>query len=236
MSQSYNRRTTEEAMDKLRTIGEEARAAFSQKQAVREVALRLSRETIRRSANSIRATHRGEFQEARQLLEQITALVREMEDAVAEYRDIYFAGFVEDAQKEYAEASATLAFAEGSPLPGPKELRIGYAAYLNGLGEAVGELRRYILDSLRRGDTSRCEELLALMDEAYTVLVTMDFPDALTRGLRRTTDMVRGVLERTRGDLTMALRQTSLESKLAGFEERVKSENPDPQTRPPLSL
>ena len=79
----------------------------------------------------------------------------------------------------------------------------------------AGELRRFILDSLRRDDFSRCEQLLDVMDEIYTILVTMDFPDAVTRGLRRNTDMVRGVLERTRGDLTVALRQRRLEEKLA---------------------
>ena len=221
MSQTSTGQGIDRARETLNTIGDEARAAFSQKQAAREIALRLSRTTIQHSANSIRATHRGEFQEARRLLKKIEGFLREVDEALKGYHDIYFAGFVEDAQKEYAEASATLAFAEGSPLPGPKELGVGYAAYLNGLGEAVGELRRYILDALRRDDTSRCEELLALMDEVYTLLVAIDFPDALTRGLRRTTDMVRGVLERTRGDLTMALRQRSLEAKLAAFGDRV---------------
>ena len=113
------------------------------------------------------------------------------------------------------EANATLAFAEGSPLPMPKDLKVGAAPYLGGLADTAGELRRFILDSLRRDDFSRCEELLDVMDEIYTILVTMDFPDAVTRGLRRNTDMVRGVLERTRGDLTVALRQRRLEEKLA---------------------
>ena len=125
---------------------------------------------------------------------------------------------MEDALKEYAEASITLSFVEGTPVPEPSDLGVGAAAYLNGLAEAVGELRRFILDQLRRDRFERCDELLAVMDEVYTILVTMDFPDAVTRGLRRTTDMVRGVLERTRGDLTLALRQRRLEQRLADFQ------------------
>ena len=206
----------------LGKIGTDADAALSEKQAAREAALPLSRRIIQRSANSIRATHRGESSEATRLLREAGSLLQEAEDALTGHPDVYFAGFIEDAQKEYAEASAFLALVEGAPLPGPKDLGIGHAPYLNGLGEAAGELRRYILDSLRRDDLSRCDDILSFMDEIYSLLVAIDYPEALTRGLRRTTDMVRGVLERTRGDLTMALRQRSLEQKLSTIEDRAK--------------
>ena len=198
----------------IRAVGEEAREAFTSKHQAREQGLRLSRDIIRYSANAIRAIHRREFQEAQSLLSEVSGFLEKAARALEGHPDIYYAGFLEDAQKEYAEAWATLAFTKGSPLPGPKELGIGFAPYLNGLGEAIGELRRYILDSLRRDDTSRCEELLEVMDEVYTVLVTMDFPEAVTRGMRRTADMMRGVLERTRGDLTIAVRQRALEEQL----------------------
>ena len=212
--------TTEEQRRKLQQIAEDAREDFSRTHEVREQALRLSREIIRNSANSIRATHRGEFERARDMIGAITKLTDELAEALKDHSGVYFAGFVEDALKEYVEANATLAFSEGSRLPEAKDLGVGPAPYLNGLAEAVGELRRFVLDSLRRDDFSRCEELLDLMDEVYTVLVSMDFPDAITRGLRRNTDMVRGVLERTRGDLTMALRQKRLEEKIERLESR----------------
>lgn len=111
----------------------------------------------------------------------------------------------------------------GEPIPAPEELQLSDAAYLNGLGEAVGEMRRYVLDTIRKGDLSRSEEILTTMDDIYTVLVTMDFPDALTSGLRRTTDMVRGVLERTRSDLTLAIREKELADKLSHFEHSLKN-------------
>ena len=207
--------SAEQQRTKLRQIADEAREGFSDFHQAREQALRLSREIIRNCANSIRATHRGEFEQARELIAVVSDLTSQFDATRESHPAVYYAGYVEDALKEYVEANATLAFAQGSPLPLPRELNVGPAPYLGGLADTAGELRRFILDSLRRDDFSRCEELLDVMDEIYTILVTMDFPDAVTRGLRRNTDMVRGVLERTRGDLTLALRQRRLEEKLA---------------------
>lgn len=199
----------------LETLAEKIRLYFSAKDAAREKALRLSREIIRYSANAIRAVHRQEKLNAEQLLASAQALLKELtDDVLKKNNDLAYAGFVHDAQKELAEASTTLAIVAGKPLPQPEALGVSYPAYLNGLGEAVGELRRYILDSLRRNDLSRCEELLSIMDDIYSVLMTMDFPDGITYGLRRTSDAIRGILERTRGDLTLALRQQELEEKL----------------------
>ncbi len=199
----------------LETLAEKIRLYFSAKDAAREKALRLSREIIRYSATTIRAVHRQEKVNAEKLLAAAQALLKELTDNVLKNNnELAYAGFVHDAQKELSEASCTLAIVSGKPLPQPETLGVSYAAYLNGLGEAVGELRRYILDSLRRNDLSRCEELLRIMDDIYSVIMTMDYPDGITYGLRRTSDSIRGILERTRGDLTLALRQQELEEKL----------------------
>jgi translin len=163
--------------------------------------------------------HRGEFELGQELVDKAGGLVRQASEALRGHPDIYHAGFVHDAQKEFAEASLTLALVAGRPLPAPENLGVQHAAYLNGLGEAVGELRRHLLDSLRGGDVGHCEECLTAMDDIYSVLVTFDYPDAMTGGLRRTTDAVRGILERTRGDLTLAVRQRDLERKLGDFEK-----------------
>ena len=170
---------------------------------------------IRHSADSIRAIHRGEFDTARELIGSASRLVEESGTLLNEHPEVYFTGYMQDALKEYVEANAVLALIRDEPLPTPAELQVGAAPYLGGLADTVGELRRFILDRLRRDDFSRCERTLELMDEIYTILVTMDFPDAVTRGLRRSTDMVRGILERTRGDLTVALRQRRLETMLS---------------------
>ena len=205
--------------DNLASIGDQIRLSFSAKDAAREKVLPLCREAIRYCSQAIRATHRQEFDQSRELLGSARNLLNEVEQIIAECNELGFAGFIRDAQKEFAEGSITLALVVGNPLPSPDELRVDAAAYLNGLGEAVGELRRYLLDSMRRGDLSRGEELLSAMDDIYSVLVTMDFPDAITGGLRRTTDSLRAVLERTRGDLTNALRQSRLERRMRELEE-----------------
>ncbi len=290
-------------MEELDRIAEKVRKELEAKNAARDAALAASRELIRHCALSIRATHRAEYEEAAQLLARTREIAGQMKGRVSAYPDLYFTGYVQDALKEMAEAHIVYALITGEKLPDPDvlgvdyaaflnglgeaagELRrysldivrhgssercetvlaamediysllvtmdfpdalkemaeahivyalitneklpdpdalgVDYAAFLNGLGEAAGELRRYSLDIVRHGSSERCETVLAAMEDIYSLLVTMDFPDALTGGLRRTTDMVRGVLERTRGDLTIAARQEKLEKTLHEFESRFK--------------
>lgn len=200
--------------DNLDFISGKIKADLLAKDTAREKALPLCREVIRHSGRAIRALHRQEFDKARDMLGSAEKLVCDAKQSLAEYCELQHARFLLDAQKEFAEGSITLALITKQKLPDPDELGVDYAAYLNGLGEAVGEVRRYILDSLRKGDLSRGEELLQSMDDIYDVLVTMDFPDAITASLRHTTDMVRAVLERTRSDLTLAIQQKNLENKM----------------------
>ena len=207
----------------LATIAQEAQARLAQAHAAREQAFPRTRQTIHLCASAIRAAHRQEYDQSRSLLEQAQDHLGQIRAALQNHPALYHAGYVADAQKEYAEAWATLAFLSGTPLYGPNDLGVEVAPYLNGLAEAASELRRSILDALRRNDIAPCEEWMATMDEVYSLLVTLDFPDAITGGLRRTTDQLRGVLERTRGDLTMALRQHALERKLADFQDQVNN-------------
>ena len=206
----------------LENIGQDAQSSLAQAHAAREQAYPLSRVTIHLCASAIRAAHRHEYGESLSLLGQAQAHLEEMQTALRDHPSLYHAGYVLDAQKEYAEARATLAFLSGVPLSTPNDLGVEIAPYLNGLAEAASELRRSILDAMRRNDITPCEEWMNIMDEVYSLLVTVDFPEAITGGLRRTTDQLRGVLERTRGDLTMALRQHALERKLADFQHQVK--------------
>jgi translin len=200
----------------IREIGEELIRVLEGKNEARERALANSRTTIRHCANSIRASHRGEREEAETLLGQARSLVEATRgDLLPGQAGIYHTGYVQDAQKEYAEASIVFAIIMGERVPKAEELGVEPAAYLNGLGEAAGEMRRFTLDRIRHGDVERCERTLEVMEEIYSLLVTVDFPDAITDGLRRTTDMVRGVLERTRGDVTFALQQRQLTAALA---------------------
>jgi translin len=200
--------------DNLEPIADRIRQDLAAKDAAREKVLPKCRDAIRHCSQAIRAVHRQEFDKAKELLKGARKLLSEAESAFSTHDELGYAGFVRDAQKEFAEGSITLALVTGKPLPTPEELGVDAVAYLKGMGEAVGELRRYLLDSMRKGDLSNGEELLAAMDDIYNTLVTMDFPDAITGGLRHTTDMVRGVLERTRSDLTLAMGQKGVVDKL----------------------
>jgi translin len=204
--------------DDLNIISGKINEVLSAKHEAREQALPLARKSIRFCANAIRAIHRAEYDNAGDLLAQSYQCLQEIKTALADQPGLMNTGYVNDAQKEYAEGRITLALVTDTALPDPDELDIGYASYLNGMAEAASEMRRQLLDRIREGNFERAETQLAAMDEIYNLLITVDYPDALTGGLRRTTDQLRGVLEKSRGDLTMALNQSKLERKL----ERVK--------------
>jgi len=210
-------------LERLDDIMEPLHAYFDTKNAARDKALARSRQLIRHCARAIRAAHRAEFATAAELLDTARDEAQHMVDDLAVHPDLFYTGYTQDALKEYAEANITYALITAQPLPTPDELSVLPPAYLNGLAEAMGEMRRYILDVMRHGEIERCEQMLQVMEDVYSVLVTIDYPDALTSGLRRTTDMVRGVLERTRGDLTMAARQETLRQELREFEQRVSA-------------
>lgn len=197
-------------------IADSARQVLDAKHQAREVVIAASRRTIQSSAASIRATHRSEFDDARRLIEAAGAGLAEAHDAVEAYPDVAMSGPLLDARKEFVEANLTLAFVHGDVVPGPDALGVGPAEYLNGMAEAASELRRQVLDRLRAGDTEFAERLLSTMDDVYSVLVTIDYPDAVTQGLRRTTDALRAVLERTRGDVTTTIVATRLQAAIAG--------------------
>ena len=206
---------------RMARVAQQAIDDFTAKHRARELGLRVSREAIRLSANTIRAAHRGDFEKARGLLSEAAASLEGVSEELKEWPEIYYAGFLADARKEFSEASITLALISDAPFPLPEDLGVEMAPYLNGMGEVIGELRRFILDSLRKNETRRCEEYMQRMDDIYSLLVAVDFPEGVTGGLRRTADAMRGIVERTRGDLTMALRQRELEEKLASWEQRM---------------
>ncbi|MFQ5381555.1 MAG: haloacid dehalogenase [Dehalococcoidia bacterium] len=194
--------------DALGSILEQSLKHLESKNSAREKALAACRIVVRTSANAIRTAHRGDFDGARLLLTDAGAAAGEAVRALADHPDIFHAGFVHDAQKELAEGEIFWHLAAGRPMPAPEDLGVEVPAYLNGLAEAVGELRRMLLDRLRSGAFEGCEDILTAMDAIYTALTSVDYPEAITGGLRRATDATRGILERTRGDLTMAAIQT----------------------------
>lgn len=194
------------------------RDRFDRLDAGREAAYVLSRQVIRSASTCIKSTHRAEFEQAHSLLAETARLSGEMVKALEGCDELRWGGFVSDAQKEYAEAAIVLAAITDSPLPAPEELQVDYASWLNGLAEAAGEFRRHVLDLIRHGDLSRAEQFLDAMDEIYHAVMGFDYPGAISLGLRQRSDAVRGFVERTRGDLTNALRQQRLEERIERLE------------------
>ncbi|NLG99076.1 MAG: haloacid dehalogenase [Chloroflexi bacterium] len=219
-------------MKNLPAIAERIHQALESRTQARDRALANARQVTRHAAQSIRAIHRGEHDNAYQQIELARKLVRTMQEELSPFPELYYAGYTQDAIKEFVEATITCALIENQPLPPPEDLKVEYATYLNGLAEAVGELRRRCLDILRQGYSGEAERLLACMDDIYATLVTMDYPDAVTNGLRRQTDLIRGIVERTRGDLTISLREQQLEismqNLLARLDETTEKYEGDP--------
>ena len=193
---------------------------FEARHQIRENALGLTRQLTRNAAQAIRAIHRGEREQAEKIMLEARSIVDELNHSAEEEPEIYFSGYTQDAIKEYVEARLTINMISNEDLPQPDELSVPYATYVKGLAETIGELRRRCLDILRQGYSDEAERLLDLMDEIYSLLVTIDYPDAITHGLRRQTDLVRGIIERTRADLTLSLREDRLQRSLKEFEER----------------
>jgi translin len=190
------------------------RAEFDAKTAARESSMASSRTAVRACGNAIRALHRSEIDTASGLIAEAQYNLDEARAVLERHADVLHAGFVHDAEKELAEARITFALVTNAPFPSPVELGVSPAAFVKGMAESIGELRRQVLDLLRQGQLQRCEELLGAMDDMYYLLVSMDYPDGITYGLRRLTDLARSVIERTRGDLTMSMVQSSLRAAL----------------------
>jgi translin len=209
----------------LDDVSEAIRGRFDARMQARERALPASRQAIRCCANAIRAIHRGEFDLAHRLMDEARAAIDDGLEAVASHPDIRFAGYLQDAQKEYAEARLTEVVVNGGKdVPTPDELGVEDAPYLNGMAEAIGEARRHVLDLLREGRVDDGDAVLLSMEDLYSVLVTMDYPDAITGNLRRSTDVSRSLLEKTRGDLAVARVSQDLHDALERHARDVRGE------------
>ncbi|HMD89274.1 MAG TPA: haloacid dehalogenase [Anaerolineaceae bacterium] len=214
-------------MENLTMIADKIRMDLDARTLARDRALVQARTLTRHCANAIRAIHRSENELAQEHLNEARTIVAQLGNDLHSYPDLFYAGYTQDAIKEFVEASNTCALIQNQPLLSPEDLEVESATYLNGLAEVTGELRRRCLDILRQGYSSEAERLLSCMDDIYALLVTMDYPDAVTNGLRRQTDLVRGITERTRGDLTISLREQQLQDSLDRFISRLPGPTTD---------
>lgn len=211
-------------MHKLEAITEQIRKVFDARTSARDLALAQARQLTRACSLAIRAVHRDEVDTMKTHLEEARQLADTLRSSLAQYPDLFYAGYTQDALKEFVEANVTCSLIRNEPLQTPEDLLVDSSTYLNGLAEVVGELRRRTLDILRHGYSQEAERLLGIMDEIYSVLVTMDYPDAITNGLRRQTDLARGIIEKTRGDITFSLRGEHLEKSIGKLIDQLNSD------------
>jgi translin len=223
-------------MHKLEKIAEQIRQNFDQRNAARDEALKQARQLTRACSLAIRAVHRNEFDTMEANLAEAQSRADKLRNDLKQHSDLYYAGYTQDSLKEYVEANVTCALIQNQALQTPEDLGVEYATYLNGLAEVVGELRRRILDILRSGYSQEAERLLSHMDDIYSVLVTMDYPDAITNGLRRQTDNVRGIVEKTRGDVTFSLRGEDLTQAISTLSRQLNGNQVEVEKRSGLSL
>jgi len=208
-------------MQKLEAIADQIRQDFDARTAARDRALATARQLTRACSLAIRAVHRSETDGMAGQLAEARSLADALRAELKDYPDLYFTGYTQDALKEFVEANATCALVQNQSLPTPEGLGVSGATYLNGLAEVVGELRRRTLDILRHGYSQEAERLLGFMDDIYGILVTMDYPDAITSGLRRQTDVARSIIEKTRGDITISLRGEHLEQAIGRLSRQI---------------
>ena len=209
----------------LEEISAKIRENFEAKDSVREDGLKISREIVRECRTATFALHGQDFEKANNSIEAAGKALEKLEILFKGYADIYYAGYVEHAQQEYSEVSVLRSLlkkeGESKNLPSPDDLRVEYAAYLNGLGDVVGELRRHVLDLIRRDSFEKAEVFLGIMENIHAILMDFDYPDAITKGLRRKTDVSRALIEKTRGDVVNAISQKKLESAMLNLESRL---------------
>jgi translin len=223
-------------MHKLEKIAEQIRQNFELRTTVRDEALKQARQLTRACSLAIRAVHRNDFDIMESNLAEARTLANRLRNDLKDHPDLYYAGYSQDSLKEFVEANVTCALIQNQALHTPEELEVEYATYLNGLAEVVGELRRRILDILRSGYSQEAERLLNHMDDIYSILVTMDYPDAITSGLRRQTDSVRGIIEKTRGDVTFSLRGEDLTQAISKLSKQLNSDQANVEERSGLPL
>ena len=223
-------------MYKLESIAERIRQNFDLRTSKRDEALKQARQLTRACSLAIRAVHRDDKEAMEANLAEAQTLADTLRDELKDYPGLFYAGYTQDSLKEFVEANVTCALIQNQPLQTPEELRVEDATYLNGLAEVVGELRRRTLDILRSGYSEEAERLLGHMDEIYSVLVTIDYPDAITNGLRRQTDLARGIIEKTRGDLTFSLRSRQLSEAIQGLSSQLKGGQVEMEEQDGLSI
>ncbi len=198
-------------MKNLDEVISEIEGRLDEKDEVRELAIKSSRTIARLAGAAIQGMHRGEDSAA--ILHETHEEVAKLRSLLDGHPDLFHAGFVENAMQEACESFLVHAILEGEKLPTPKECGVTDTAYLLGLGDVVGELRRFALTALRDGDVASASHSLERMERILDSLMRFDYPTALI-ALKRKQDVARSLIEKTRGEVAVAARSHELAKKI----------------------
>jgi len=201
-------------MKNLDEIADRIQSRLDEKDTVREIAIKSSRAIIRISGSVIHSIHKKE--DVRRMMGEAMDEAQRLRGLLEEHPEIWNSGLVEDAMQELSEAAIIMSIADDAPLPDPEELGVPMTAYLLGLADAIGELRRFTLESLRQGNTETATVFLEMMEDMFKVIMRFDYPDALV-SIRRKQDIARSLLEKTRGELAVAVSSKMLGDKISAL-------------------
>lgn len=207
----------------MKSVLSKIQKELKDKEEVREETQKAMRRATRLSKQAILFTHQERFKDAKKLLSQANELFTELRKVAEKHPDLVYTGIVEIAFEEYAEAQTLLRLVEENQFISSEELSVPAVAYVLGLADVVGELRRRVLDLLRSGKVKNAEDCLQMMEQIYVELMSMNEAYMLVPGLRRKCDVARRVIETTRGDVTIEARRTSLERSIKRLEKIVET-------------
>ncbi|WP_457619607.1 hypothetical protein [Methanopyrus sp.] len=188
----------------LRETIEDIRGELDALDEARDEAQVVLRDLHKLSSEAVYEVHRGNLEEARRRLDEAAELVSKLHDLLGDFPELLRTGFAENHLQEYAEAEILYSIVKDLRAPSPEEINVSPRAYLLGLLDAVGELRRIVVDALREGDLDRAEEFLGIMEEIYSLTMTFDYPRSVVPNLKRKQDVARSLLEKTRSEVTIA--------------------------------
>ena len=205
----------------LEAIIKQASDILLNREKARDEAYSRARRARTLSKQAILLLHSGDKKKAEENLDESRKLLVEIKEYVSVHPEIGQYEAVTAARQEFSEASILYGLNTKAGYPSPVELGVSSTDYILGLADVPGELRRQTLDLLRVGDIESAERNLAIMEEIYLNLTTVEEVSLFLKGLRRKLDVSRNVNERTRAELTIEASRERLRRKLAEVGEKL---------------
>ena len=203
-------------MNNLEDIISKIQVYIDDKDSIRETSLKYARTVIIHCRKAIQLIHQHKMQQAEELIKKASATLAELYDVTKDHADLSKAGYVENAAQEFVEAQCFYNILHHEALPDPDAIQTTYTAYLMGLCDVVGELRRKALDMVLAGEQKDAQQYLVIMEDIYAAILRFDYPSSLIP-IKRKQDIARNLIEKTRGELAVASCEQRIEYRTDEF-------------------